>query len=219
MSISINRRGTAVLVAACALLVGSLSVAAQANASTLYACVKKNGTARVFTKKPKCKKGESKLSWNNVGPAGRNGANGVNGAPGSAGKNGTNGSNGANGTNGTNGLNGTARGYAVVSPSVVFEGAHPGFSEVTRVATGKYCLAPTAASGLDQSGATIGDPGSAAAVSVDWGWSSGGEQGSVELRQRPFGNCPPADFEVYTFKLNAGTFEASNSIGFHVIVP
>lgn len=72
-------------------MVASFAAASPANASTLYACVKKNGNAHIYSKKPKCKKGESKVSWNNVGPAGKNGANGGNGA---------NGSNGANGKDG-----------------------------------------------------------------------------------------------------------------------
>jgi|GEM_PF-3121847 len=99
MSKSINRRGIVVLVTVGALLVAALAVTSQAQASTLYACVKKNGTARVFTKKPKCKKGESKLSWGNVGPGGKNGAGGANGA---------NGKNGTNGTEGKEGKEGSA---------------------------------------------------------------------------------------------------------------
>jgi hypothetical protein len=91
MSTSIARRSAAVLGAAGALLFGALAVAPEAGAATLYACVKKNGTARVFAKKPRCKKGETKLSWNAEGRPGRNGRNGLNGL------------NGLNGTNGTNG--------------------------------------------------------------------------------------------------------------------
>jgi len=103
-----NRRAIAPLVATGALLIAAFAVASQAQASTLYACAKKNGTAHVFTKKPKCKKGESKLSWNSEGPAGKNGANGASGT------NGTNGSNGTNGTNGTDGTDGAVAGYSVV---------------------------------------------------------------------------------------------------------
>jgi len=90
-----NRRAVAALVATGALLLTSFAVASAAEASTLYACVKKGGTAHVFRKKPKCKKGESRLSWNSEGPAGKSGANGASGT------NGTNGVNGANGANGT----------------------------------------------------------------------------------------------------------------------
>lgn len=93
MSASITRRGILMVAAAAVSLFASLAAASQAGAATYYACVKKNGSAHIYTKKPKCKKGESKLSWNNVGPAGRNGANGANG------KNGANGANGINGQN------------------------------------------------------------------------------------------------------------------------
>jgi hypothetical protein len=97
MSALSHRRAVVALVATGALLLAAFAVASQAEASTLYACVKKSGSAHIFTKKPKCKKGESKLTWNSEGPAGKNGANGSNGT------NGTNGTSGTNGTNGTNG--------------------------------------------------------------------------------------------------------------------
>lgn len=99
MSTSITRRGIALLAAGTISLFAALATASQAGAATYYACVKKNGSAHVYAKKPKCKKGESKLSWNKVGPAGKNGSNGA------SGKNGTNGTNGTNGANGTNGQN------------------------------------------------------------------------------------------------------------------
>jgi hypothetical protein len=54
--------------------------------------VKKNGATRIFTKKPKCKHGEKTLSWNTVGPAGRNGTNGTNGINGVKGEPGAPGS-------------------------------------------------------------------------------------------------------------------------------
>ena len=82
------------LVAAGALLFGTLAVAPDASAATLYACVKKNGTPRLLTtKKPKCKKGETKLSWNieGIGKNGKNGNNGINGINGISGKDGKDG--------------------------------------------------------------------------------------------------------------------------------
>jgi len=89
MSALSTRRGTAVLAATGALLFAALLVAPQAHAMTIYACVKKkSGTARVFTKKPKCKKGETKLSWNTEGLPGKNGTNGTNGTNGVNGKEG-----------------------------------------------------------------------------------------------------------------------------------
>jgi hypothetical protein len=83
MSVPITRRWIALLTAAGALLLAALAVAPQAEAATIYACVKKkSGSARIVSKKAKCKKGESKLSWNSEGPAGRNGVNGANGSNG-----------------------------------------------------------------------------------------------------------------------------------------
>ncbi len=114
MSISMTRRALTTFAVASALLVGVLAAASQAQAASLYACVKKNGAARVFTKKPKCKKGESKLSWGAVGPAGRNGANGAGGA---GGKDGSSGKDGANGGNGTNGA---VAGYFATQKSGLF---------------------------------------------------------------------------------------------------
>jgi hypothetical protein len=88
------------LAAATALIVAALAAVPAAQASTLYACVTKSGAAHLYTKKPKkcASKKEKLVSWNTVGPAG---------------KNGTNGTNGANGTNGTNGSNGAVAGYFV----------------------------------------------------------------------------------------------------------
>jgi hypothetical protein len=100
MSTLITRRAAVALAAAGALLTGALAVAPQAGATTYYACVKASGNARIYTKKPKCKKHETKLSWNSSGPAGANGANGKNGT------------NGTNGTNGANGANGAVGGFA-----------------------------------------------------------------------------------------------------------
>jgi hypothetical protein len=98
MSRSIDRRGVAMLVAAGALLLALLAAAPQAEAATIYACVKKsNGTARIVTKTTKCKKGETKVSWSTVGPAGKNGANGANGATGKAGSPGAEGKEGPQG--------------------------------------------------------------------------------------------------------------------------
>jgi hypothetical protein len=105
MSIPVIRRGPAVLAVAAALLLAVLVSAQAASASPLFACVKKNGSARLFGKKPKCKKGEKLLSWNTDGLPGRNGANGLNG------------SNGVNGTNGKEGKEGPAGPYVDALPN------------------------------------------------------------------------------------------------------
>jgi len=78
-------RGTSVLLAAGALLLCTFAAAPQAEASTIYACVKKNGTARFVSKKVQCKKGETKLSWSITGPAGPGGAPGKEGPAGKEG--------------------------------------------------------------------------------------------------------------------------------------
>jgi hypothetical protein len=129
MSQSINRRALATLTSGAALMLSTLATAPQADAATLYACVKKNGNARVFTRRPRCKRHESRLSWNTSGPAGRNGLNAANGLPGTggasgrdgaAGKDGVNGADGVNGENGANGVdgaNGAAGGFgAALAP-------------------------------------------------------------------------------------------------------
>jgi hypothetical protein len=90
-------------------LLSALTIAPQAGASTLYACVKKKtGTARFVSARTRCRKGETKLAWNTTGPAGSNGANGRNGA------NGKNGANGSNGSNGSNGKDGASAGYIAI---------------------------------------------------------------------------------------------------------
>jgi hypothetical protein len=110
--------------AAMTLLIGAPAVMAHTPSSTFYACVKKDGTARIAKKKLRCRKGESRLSWSSSGSAGRNGTNGsdgkdganglsgvngtggANGKDGASGKDGLNGTDGINGTNGTNGVDG-----------------------------------------------------------------------------------------------------------------
>jgi hypothetical protein len=97
MSNVISRRTTGVLLALGVLLATVFVAAPQADSATLFACVKKNGSARISSKTPKCKKGESKFSWNTSGVNGKNGANGKDGANGAGGANGTNGKEGAAG--------------------------------------------------------------------------------------------------------------------------
>jgi hypothetical protein len=100
MSPSITWRGVAVLAAATFTLFAALATASQAGAATYYACVKRNGSAHVYTKKRRCRRGEKLLSWNNMRPAGRNGRNGTNGETGTNGRNGTNGADGETGAPG-----------------------------------------------------------------------------------------------------------------------
>ena len=73
MSTPITGRG-AVFAVVGVLLLAAVATAPRSDASTLYACVKKSGAARILTKKPRCKRDETKLSWNTTGPPGQNGA-------------------------------------------------------------------------------------------------------------------------------------------------
>jgi hypothetical protein len=113
------RRRTAALAVMGAIMFAALIVTQAASAGALYACVKKNGLARVYTSKPKCKKGELKLNWNLQGPAAKNGANG---------------SNGTNGTNGTNGKEGKEGKEGVPGP-------FPATLPTGKTITGAYALA------------------------------------------------------------------------------
>jgi hypothetical protein len=112
-ALSIRRIGQlAVVLAALALL--TLAVASSAGASTLYACVnKRTGAARLFSYKPRCKRGQERLSWNTEGPVGKNGANGKNGATGKTGPTGKTGNTGLAGTNGA------VSGYSASKPESV----------------------------------------------------------------------------------------------------
>jgi hypothetical protein len=105
MSTSITGRAVGLLAALAVSLLAAFATASHAGAATYYACVKKHGAAHIYTKKPKCKKGEGRLSWDNVGPAGKKGSRGVSGE------------NGTNGTNGAVGATGAPGGFSGVLPS------------------------------------------------------------------------------------------------------
>jgi hypothetical protein len=185
---AISRRlgfATGVLSALAVLVLGVLAAAPQAGAATLYACVnKRTGTARVFTRRPNCRRNETRVSWNTQGPAGRNGANGKTGA---TGKTGPAGKNGANGSNGTNGNNGAVAGYSAATPAFT---EFTGKKEVTIVSktvpagsyivVAKAVLSATATSPVRAAGVCelfVGGPSDVADTS---GWDAGlaGEAGA-----------------------------------------
>lgn len=93
-------RATAALIATGGMLLAASASAPNAEASTIYACVKKDRILRVSTRRPRCRYGAMLLSWNKVGPSGRNGANGKTGP---AGKTGATGKTGAGGVAGAPG--------------------------------------------------------------------------------------------------------------------
>lgn len=86
MSSTIKRRLTIVPVACAVLLLGVLATAPPGHASTLYACVKRNGDAHIYTRKPRCRRGQRRISWGSSGPAGKSGEPGSKGDPGSRGE-------------------------------------------------------------------------------------------------------------------------------------
>jgi len=79
--------------------VGAVTYANAAGDATLKACANKTSGAMRYISKGSCKKTETSLSWNQMGPIGMTGASGTKGDAGTAGTNGTNGSNGTNGQN------------------------------------------------------------------------------------------------------------------------
>jgi hypothetical protein len=95
------RRSTATLASAGTLLLGVLGAASTTQAATIHACYKRgSGQLRILRAKQRCRKGESRVYWNTIGPPGKNGATGKNGTTGKTGATGTAGKNGTNGTNG-----------------------------------------------------------------------------------------------------------------------
>jgi hypothetical protein len=86
MSSTIKRRFTIAELACAASLIGMLVAAAPSHAATMYACVKHNGDAHIYTHKPRCRRGEKRISWGADGPAGRNGEPGAKGDPGPRGE-------------------------------------------------------------------------------------------------------------------------------------
>jgi hypothetical protein len=187
MSIVVNQRSTAILCAAGTLLAASLAVAPRADAATLYSCVKKNGTARIFKRKPKCRKGETKLSWNVGGPAGKGGANGANGSNGSngnegiAGKEGkatgATGETGVAGTNGISGTNGVSGGTGVSGVAGVTGAAGTNGTSGTNGVTGG--TGATGVAGVTGAAGTSGTSGTTGTNGTNGGTGATGANGAV----------------------------------------
>ena len=79
--------------------VGAVSFANAASDGTLKACANKTSGAMRYISKGSCKKTETSLSWNQMGPQGLPGVAGAKGDTGVAGSSGTNGTAGATGQN------------------------------------------------------------------------------------------------------------------------
>lgn len=95
----------ALAVAAVALLAAAGGGAyAATNGRTISVCVKKKGGS--LYKASRCARGDTKLTWNEVGPAGAQGATGAAGSTGATGATGAVGATGARGAQGTTGATG-----------------------------------------------------------------------------------------------------------------
>jgi hypothetical protein len=129
------------------------------------------------------------------------------GPQGLAGAQGPPGQQGSKGDPGTPGSPGTARAYALVNTGPGFVGPHPGFTDVTKVNPGFYCLTPAAGTAPSQYPAV---------VTADFGTSPN----SVVFAEFDFsGNqCSAGQYEVRTFNATpsppALTYE-----GFSIVVP
>jgi len=91
-----------------ALSLGAVTYANAAGDATLKACANKTTGLMRYISKGSCKKTETSLSWNQMGPQGLSGVAGVagsNGTDGAKGDTGAVGTTGPAGTNGTNGQN------------------------------------------------------------------------------------------------------------------
>ena len=81
--------------------VGAVSFVNAAGDATLKACANKTSGTMRYISKGSCKKTETSLSWNQMGPQGLSGSSGIAGAKGDTGSAGTKGDSGAAGNNGT----------------------------------------------------------------------------------------------------------------------
>ena len=88
-----------------AVSVGTVSFVNAAGDATLKACANKTTGAMRYISKGSCKKTETSLSWNQMGPTGLSGSAGTNGTAGAKGDTGAAGTNGAAGAVGSNGQN------------------------------------------------------------------------------------------------------------------
>jgi hypothetical protein len=151
-----THRAMPFIVGAIALTVAAAGGAYAASApsgNAITACVHHNGGGLYLAKK--CHKHDKSVTWNKVGPAGRNGTNGTNGT------NGKNGTNGTDGTNGTNGIPAVAD-YAADSHEYEFTPATSAFERIITLSlpAGSYSITGTV-------NLEAADPGDATATYED----------------------------------------------------
>jgi len=145
---SIGPRALAAVAATLATTVALLAaLAPPAQAAMIYACVKKRtGAVRIVARTTRCRRGESRQSWNTTGPAGANGANG---------------------TNGTNGANGAVAGYTATSEGMELQPEKETVVLTKAIPAGSYLVIaePAAADlGFGDLASTVGSAMSTAAA-------------------------------------------------------
>jgi hypothetical protein len=171
----LNRRLAPVVGVLAASLLGVLASAPQAGAATLYACVNRhNGSVRVFTRRPICRKHEIRVSWNTQGSVGKTGAPGKNGATGKTGPT------GKTGLTGPTGPNGAANGYSASAPAFAeFTGKKEATILTKTISAGNYIVSAktvvsSSATAFTRGAAVcellVGGPGAAADTA---GWDAG----------------------------------------------
>ncbi len=96
-----------------ALSLGAVTYAYAAGDSTLKACANKTTGVMRYISKGSCKKTETSLSWNQIGPSGMSGAAGANGTDGAKGDTGAAGATGTKGDTGPAGIKGDNANIAI----------------------------------------------------------------------------------------------------------
>lgn len=143
----------------------------------------------------------------NAGPKGAKGTTGAKGATGAKGDRGAVGPQGPAGAAANPGASATV----LISPSVGFQGTHPGFSAVERAALGSYCLTPV-------NGTNIAHP----VASTDWKDSAGDTHFVEPLAGGGVQFCAAGQLEVLTYELKTTPSVEpvlSNSVAFTVFAP
>jgi Collagen triple helix repeat (20 copies) len=105
------------LVAAVLLAAGATWVLAQTADGPIYACVLRDGTLRIVADASQCKKGETLLTWNIMGPQGPAGPTGAIGPAGPQGPEGPQGPAGAIGPAGPQGPDGPQGPAGAIGPA------------------------------------------------------------------------------------------------------
>jgi hypothetical protein len=119
------------------------------------------------------------------------------------------GATGAPGPKGETGQPGKPSGdyFALVNQSAAFVGEHPGFTSVSRVGTGAYCLGV-------QAGVSYYDP----VASVEWLNSSEFASLVEPIGQEKEFACAAHQLEVHTYEFESGTVP-SDGVSFTVVLP